>query len=130
MLQHDTEQTLRDLIARLERDRKFDEASAVEEVLAEAAASRAMDSRYSDQAADREAEYTRSLDSLRAHADRYHLLRSGELEEHLQVVDAETGEVLMGEELDAAVDRAKAEIGAPPPEPKGSTQSLLGTLAA
>lgn len=130
MLQHDTEQILRDLIGRLECDRKFDEASAVEEVLAEAAAGRAMDSRYAEQRDDQVAEYTRSIESLRAHADRFHLLRSGELEEHLQVVDAETGEVLMGEELDAAVDRAKTEIDAPPPEPKGPAPSLLGDWAA
>lgn len=130
MLQHDTEQILRDLISRLERDRKFGEASAVEEVLAEAAASRAMDSRYAEQRDGRAAEYTRSIESLRAHADRYLLLRAGELEEYLQVVDVETGEALLGEELDAAIDRAKAEIDAPPPESKGPTKSLLGEWAA
>lgn len=126
MLRDEIKTQLQRIRARLDRDRDLEGVDAIDSAILELDASSSIDSRYSDQASDREAQYTRSLDSLREHADRFHLLRSGELEDFIQVVDVETGEVLMGDELDAAVDRAKAEVDEPPPEPKGPTKSLLG----
>lgn len=130
MLRDEVKTQLQRVRARLDRDRDLEGVDAIDSAILELDAASSIDSRYSNQASDREAEYTKSLESLRAHADRYHLLRAGELEEHLQVVDVETGEVLTAEELDAAVDRAKAEVDEPPPEAKGAVRSLLGDWAA
>lgn len=130
MLRDEIKQNLQRIRARLDRDRDMEGVDAIDSALLELDAASSIDSRYAEQRDDQAAEYTKSLESLRAHADRFHLLRSGELEEHLQVVDVETGEVMMGDDLDAAIDRAQAEVDEPPPEPKGPTKSLLGDWAA
>lgn len=132
MIRSEIKENLARLRDRLDRERDCDHEGidALDSAIAEIESFEGVDQRYSDQAEHRAHEYEQSIGSLRAHADRFHLLRSGELEERLQVVDVETGEVLMGEELDAAVDRAKAEIDAPPPETAGPVKSLLGDWAA
>jgi len=131
MLRDEVREQLQRIRARLDRDRDLEGVDAIDSALLELDAASSIDSRYAEQRDDQTAEYTRTVESLRAHADRYHLLRAGELEDFVRAIAVESGEVLTAEELDAAIDRAKAEVDEPPPaESAGAVKSLLGDWAA